>query len=115
MLLIIKHNHKVYSKVYYRLFIIQLELLRNEILETYIGATDIAIGYYSLLYNHYHYKLTIQLLVTTTTTTKPKPKPKPKPLQPGHLFSEMLLLPKSKHTQCVTYVLHYYTILIVLL
>ena len=37
--------------MYYRLFIIQRELLRKEILETYIGATDIAIGYYSLLYN----------------------------------------------------------------
>ena len=54
MLLIIKHNHNVYSKFYYRLFIIQRELLHKEILETYIGATDIAIGYYSLLYNHYH-------------------------------------------------------------
>ena len=102
MLLIIKHNHNVYSKFYYRLFIIQRELLHKEILETYIGATDIAIGYYSLLYNQ---PLPLQAYYTVTT--------KPKPLQPRHLFSEMLLLPKSKHTQCVTYVLHYYTILIV--
>ena len=66
MLLIIKHNHKVYSKFYYRLFIIQWELLSKEILETYIRATDIAIAIEAigLIMLYMLYMLLIQLLQT---------------------------------------------------
>ena len=66
MLLIIKHNHKVYSKFYYRLFIIQRELLRKGILETYIRATDIAIAIEAigLIMLYILYILLIQLLQT---------------------------------------------------
>lgn len=88
MLLIIKHNHKVYSKFYYRLFIIQRELLRKEILETYIEATDIAIGYYSLLYNQ---PLSLQAYYTVTTTTKPF---QPNPTIPSKLLKNYYRLNK---------------------